>query len=83
MEAHELQKLVQDAAEKGTETALLKLGLDSNNPLEMQKDLAFLRSQRQASENIGKNIRRFVLSMALTGLLTMAWLGFQAAIKTH
>lgn len=86
MEAHELQKLqklVQDAAEKGTENALLKLGLDTSDPISMQKDLAFLRSQRETNENIGRNLRRVVLTALVSGVLTMVWLGFQQAIKTQ
>jgi 2-iminoacetate synthase ThiH len=78
----ELQRLVQEAAERGTKQALVQMGMNMDEPIEAQKDMAFLRAQRKASENMGTVIRRTVLVAALTGLLTIAWLGIQAAIHT-
>lgn len=81
MDASELQKLVQQAAEQGTENALIKMGLDTSDPITMQQDLAFLRRQRQTSEQLGRNIRRILIATVLSGVITMAVLGFQYAIK--
>lgn len=76
MDVHEkqaLEELVKASAEKGTENALIKMGLDTNSPIDMQKDLAFLRGQREANEQFAKITRRVLISTLLVGAL--AWLG--------
>lgn len=73
----ELKMLMENAAEKGTKKALVSMGLNIAEPFEAQKDMAFLRSQRQASEQIGPIVRRTVITVVLTGLITAAWVGFQ------
>ena len=72
-EQQALKKLVEEATEKGTEASLLKLGLNVNDPISMQKDLAFLRNQREANEQLGRNIRRVLITVFLMSSLT--WLG--------
>ncbi len=76
----ELQRLVKAAAEEGTKQALTQMGMNMDEPIEAQKDMAFLRAQRKASEQVGTIIRRTVLVALISGALTVGWLGFQAAI---
>lgn len=77
----ELKVLMEKAAEQGTKKAFVEMGLNTKDPFETQKDMAFLRSQRQASEQLGPMVRRTVITAVITGLITAAWVGFQLMVN--
>ncbi|WP_286718698.1 hypothetical protein [Thalassolituus sp. UBA2009] len=81
MDATELQRLVREAAEAGTENVLLRLGLDASEPLKVQKDFAYMRQQRETSEKIGGFIRSSLITIALTGLASVLVMGVKEALK--
>ncbi|WP_221800518.1 hypothetical protein [Oceanobacter mangrovi] len=76
----ELSDLMERAAEKGTNTALTRLGFDVENHLEAQKDQAFVRSQRKASEQISTVTRRTLIGLVITGLVSLLVVGIQHGI---
>ncbi|MDP2548899.1 hypothetical protein [Oceanobacter sp. 4_MG-2023] len=80
MNPAELTELVTNAAEQGTNNALARLGFDTNNHLETQADMAFVRQQRKASEQIGRVIRRSVIGLLVTGLISLLTVGIQQAL---
>lgn len=80
MDAAELQRLVEEAAEKGAHRALVSMGLNPANPMQMQEDFAFLRKQRQASEQIGRHVKISIITVAVSGLISLLVLGLQQAI---
>ncbi len=75
-----LRKMMEEAAEEGTRRAFLSMGMNINDPIETQKDMAYVRLQRLASEQMGKVVRRTVLAILLTGICSAAWVGFQFAV---
>ena len=83
MEAAELQRLVEEAAEKGAHRALVSMGLNPANPMQMQEDFAFLRKQRQASEQIGRHVKISLITLAVSGFVSLLFLGVQQALKTQ
>ncbi len=83
MEHAELQKLVEEAAAKGTERALIQMGLNPADPIQLQEDFAFLRKQRQASEQIGRHVKISLITVAVSGLISLLVLGLQQAINKH
>lgn len=82
LKAEELEA-IKTAAQEGTEQALIKFGFDTKNPIELQKDLAFVRKQRLASEQITSKARIVLLTIFLTGLGSIVTLGLREAMKTH
>ncbi len=76
-ELSEITKAIEASAEKGIKKALLALGVDVHNPLEVQKDLAFARQQREASETIQRFAKRTVIGIFITSLSSVIWLGLK------
>jgi len=76
-----LEKLVKKAAEDGTNNALARLGFDTENHLDAQKDMAFLRQQRQASEKVAVVIRHSLIGVAISGMVSLIVIGVQHALN--
>ncbi|MCD8522567.1 MAG: hypothetical protein LRY66_06040 [Saccharospirillaceae bacterium] len=76
-----LEKLVKKAAEDGTNNALMRLGFDTENHLDAQKDMAFLRQQRQASEQVAVVVRRSLIGLFISGAVTVMVIGAQHALN--
>ena len=79
-ELNEITAAIEASAAKGVGKALLSLGVDVDNPLEVQKDLAYVRKQRHASEQVTKLARRTIIALVIVGSLSMFWAGFKDAI---
>ncbi|WP_445357284.1 hypothetical protein ACJJIC_14745 [Microbulbifer sp. ANSA002] len=75
------EELARKAGHKAVEEVLEKLGVDVANVLEMQKDLAHLRQQRKAAEQVGVWARRILLGIFITSLCTTLWAGFLSGLK--
>lgn len=60
---------------------LTEMGIDVSDPNEMQADFVFLRRQRIATERLGLGARVTLVSLFLTGLGSLIWLGVRAAIN--
>ncbi|WHI46805.1 hypothetical protein [Microbulbifer sp. VAAF005] len=69
------------AADEALEGMLQRLGIDTENVLETQKDQAYLRQQRLASEQVAKWTKRIILGMFLSSLFGVIWAGFKAALN--
>lgn len=74
-------KQIETAVQQGIANALLNMGLNTKDPLEMQKDLAFLRQQRQVSEKVSSIVRGTLITCAITGLLGVLWVGVKTAMN--
>lgn len=66
--------MVEAATQKAIERVLTRLGVDHQNPLEMQEDMAFLRKNRKGAEQAGMWARRTILVAFLSGLI---WASFE------
>lgn len=66
--------------EKGIETAFTKMGFDTKNPVEAQKNNAFLTKQRQASERITLAVRLMVYGSVVTGAISLLVVGIKSAL---
>ena len=78
---HELRALIVSATEKGVEQALLKLGVDVNEALEVQKDFAFIRRQRIASEKLKDKMALALVLVVLTGVISLLLVGLKDYFK--
>jgi hypothetical protein len=69
----ELKEIVSESV---YETFTL-LGLDHENPLEMQRDFQYLREWRTASEKIKTQGLMVIIAVIITGLCGALWLGLK------
>ena len=66
-----------DDARTLVRACLVELGIDVTDPIEVQKDLAFLRDHRLATEKLGMAAKIIALSIFISGGLGLIWLGFK------
>ena len=73
----ELKALVKAAV---TET-LTGLGFDTEHPLDVQRDLQYLRDWRHTTESIRGKAVLVAVGIAVVGLCGVLWLGFKTLIN--
>ncbi len=74
--------MTDDDARLLVRAVLTEMGIDVSDPNEMQADFVFLRRQRLATERIGLGAKLTLVSLFLTGLGSLIWLGIRAAFPT-
>lgn len=72
----QLKGLVKDAV---TET-LSGLGFDIKHPLDVQRDLQYLRDWRHTTESIRGKAILVAVGISVAGLCGVLWLGFKAIL---
>ncbi len=73
----------REAAKETVKDMLLAMGMDvedADGVIEAQVDMAWLRRQRRASEQIAVWAKRTALGLVLTGAAGVLWLGLQQAL---
>ena len=73
----ELRGIVTEAIQE----AFQQIGLDSHDPLEVQRDMAHLRKWREAVDAAGSASFKTVVTTLILGGLGLLWVGFQQAMK--
>ena len=87
--SEEAHKVAHEISHKQTITtvhATLKaLGMDVDNPLELQQDFAHLRKNREDVHNTKKAAKDAVIRWSITGVFAgaVAWLAANAPIGPH
>ncbi len=76
MDEADIKKIVSETVK---ETMLL-LGVKIDDPVEMQKDFAHLRSWREAVDTARSTSMLTALGILVTGALGALWLGLQAML---
>lgn len=59
---------------------LITLGFKVNEPFEVQADVAYLHKLRKGSEKISWAVKSSVVTVVISGILTVLWLGIKAAL---
>lgn len=73
MSAEELEEAVQ----RGVTRALIQLGLDTSEPIDMQRDMQFLRDLRRSTESVKGKALVTVVGILIAGGMAALWLGFK------
>lgn len=73
MNEAEVKRIV---AETVTQT-LLTLGVDTNDPVELQKDLAHLRAWRESMETVRRQSLITAIGVITAGVLGLIWLAIK------
>jgi len=72
----ELKELLQEAVTD----ALVKLGMDIDDPLEMQRDFQHLRDWRVAVNSVQSKGMLTLVALLVSGLVAAIWVGFKSAV---
>lgn len=70
-------KIADIAAEKALSTLLMRLGIDVDEPVEMQRDMSFVRNWRQSAEAVKRQGMFVAVGILVVGMLGLIW----AAVK--
>lgn len=75
-----LKDVADQAAELAVKRTFITLGLDPNEPIAAQRDLAWLRATRERSEGIWGKIIVGLVGVGVVGATSAFWIGFQTVI---
>ena len=73
-----VEKIAERASELAIQNFFIQLGVDSSDPLAMQKDFAYLRAWRESIDLVKRRSIITTVSVIITGLL-----GVVLAVITH
>lgn len=75
--AADLKQVVSMAVEE----TLIRLGLDVGDPIEIQKDMAFLRGVRTTAADVQHKSFLAVVTLCVAGLAGVLWAGIRLALQ--
>ena len=73
-------KELKDLVSEGVYETFTQLGLDHENPMDMQRDFQYLREWRIASEKIKTQGIITVIVVIITGLFGALWIGLKQVL---
>lgn len=68
---------IKEIVSEGVYETFTQLGLDHENPLEMQRDFQYLRDWRVASEQLKSKGLIILAWIIITGAIAALWIGFK------
>lgn len=68
---------IQDIVRLTVKNTLIQIGVDNENPLEMQKDHIYLREVRQASEMFKQKTKLSLIGVFIASLFTVLVMGLK------
>lgn len=68
----EVRRIVTETVEQ----TLLRLGIDSTDPIELQADMKHLRDWRQSVNTVKKQSLMTAVGIVTTGILGLIWVAF-------
>ena len=75
MTEHEIRKIVAETVDQ----TLTRLGVDTENPIELQRDLQHLRDWRLAAAAIKRQGLISAVGIIVAGILGLMWLGLKGS----
>jgi hypothetical protein len=76
----EMLAVATEGGKVGAKSVLTTLGVDVDNPLDMQADFQHLRNNRLGSEQFGKTVKRTLIMAFIGGAITVLGVGFKQTI---
>ena len=59
---------------------LTSLGIDINNPLDVQKDLQYIRRMREGSDAVKGNVIKAIIATTIPTCIYVVWLAIKRSI---
>lgn len=79
MTDREMEAIADRAAEKAVSNFLLRIGVEADDPIEMQKDFAHLRKWRKSNEAITLKVLLVAIGTVVSGTLAAVWMGLRSS----
>lgn len=79
----EIEAIAEEAADKAVRKLLLTLGVDLNDPLETQKDMAYLRTWRTGTQRLGWKTVTAIVTVTVGGTATAIWMGIKSLLHAQ
>lgn len=67
------EAIAERAAAKAIDGFFMRLGVDTTDPLSMQKDFAHLRAWRESTELVRNKSLTVAVTVIVTGILALVW----------
>ena len=80
MSPEESKSIAKEASREVLDDLFQRLGIDVSEVNEVQKDMHYLRSQREANEQISMWSKRVILATFISGAFSALCLGVKEAI---
>jgi len=77
----ELRALISESVQNGVHEGLLRVGLDTTDPIQLQRDFQFIRDLRQTSDSIRSKAILTTIGVTVTGAAAVIWLGIRALLR--
>jgi len=71
----------REIAKEAVKEAFIEMGINKDTPIEMQKDMAFLRQNRERCESLLNQVAGWAILAFLTLSSGMAWAGLLSRLK--
>ncbi|TGP25904.1 hypothetical protein EN828_10515 [Mesorhizobium sp. M2D.F.Ca.ET.185.01.1.1] len=71
----EIRRIVSETVDQ----TLTRLGVDTENPIEFQRDLQHLRAWRESVATVKKQSLITAVGIVIAGALGLLWLGFKGS----
>ncbi len=80
MTESQLRAVVREESQRGFQDGLVSIGLDPDDPIEIQKDLHHLRSWRTSMDAVKSKGVLTIVAFFVTGIAGAVWLGIQKIV---
>lgn len=77
----DLEELIKKQTAEGVVQALTLLGVDTKNPIEMQKDFQHLRDWRVTTTSIKEKSMLAALGLLVSGTAAALWIGVKEMVN--
>jgi hypothetical protein len=80
MTEEQLRGIIRDSVRQAVDEMLVRLGVEVDDPLEMQKDFQHLRDWRQTTDSMKAKALLAAVGLLATGMMAAAWMGIKSAL---
>lgn len=77
MNEDQVRKIAADAASQAVFDVLTRLGISTDTPIEMQRDMQHLRAWRQSMEQVQSKSILAAVGLAVSGIVALVVIGLQ------
>ena len=71
------QERIEQIIDRTVTTTMSRFGLDTSDPIELQKDFAHLRAWRESAEELKRKGLIYLLGIFITGTCGLLWVAFK------
>lgn len=75
-----IREVVEETTKKAVEETFLRMGLQTDDPIEAQRDFQHLRSWRKSTESLGAKALAVAVGILITGALGALWAGLMTKL---